>query len=557
MNRLISDGESLTVEFKGERRQMLSDKDLAEAAACLANGQGGTLIVGVEDDGTITGARPRNGTRTDPLRVQAVVANGTVPPLATHVFVVEVEQGHVVVVEVERVGTPVGTRQGKYTRRGLRNDGMPECVPYPLHEMLSTATSVGETDYALLRVHGATWDDLDPAEFDRFRRLAGSQAGDNLLAALSDVEIGRSLGVVVPGSQDPIPLMGALLLFGSRAALSRFVPTHEAFFQVLRGSSVEINDEVHGPLLAVAEELFSRFAAYNPEEEIDAGLVRLSLPRVPSQALREAVANALVHRDFTMMGAVRLQVTDDAVTVSSPGSFPRGIRVDNLLDNSRPRSRILADAFKRAGVVERTGRGIPRMFESTLRVGRDAPDYSRSSSDAVVVTFPTHSADVSLARFVFEQESEQGTPFSLAGLQVLHELRRDGDLSVHEAAQVMQKAESEARNALTRMVEAGLVEARGSGRGRRYHLSAATYRSLRSDPGYVRVRGFDRIQQRQMILSYVRGHGRITRGIAAELCVIAPTAASALLRAMVDGGDLELRGERRGAHYVLAGDDID
>jgi ATP-dependent DNA helicase RecG len=75
-----SAGESYDVEFKGEERERLNDRDLIEAVVCLANGRGGVLLVGVEDDGRITGARPRHESgRTDPLRLQALIANSTQP----------------------------------------------------------------------------------------------------------------------------------------------------------------------------------------------------------------------------------------------------------------------------------------------------------------------------------------------------------------------------------------------------------------------------------------------------------------------------------------------
>jgi ATP-dependent DNA helicase RecG len=103
------------------------------------------------------------------------------------------------------------------------------------------------------------------------------------------------------------------------------------------------------------------------------------------------------------------------------------------------------------------------------------------------------------------------------------------------------------------MVESGLVEMRGGGRGRSYHLSASVYRALGAGSAYVRVRTYDSIQQRQMVLSFVKAHGRVTRGQAAELCALTPTQASALLRRMQKAGDLVLRGERRGSHYVMPG----
>ncbi|WP_199757719.1 helix-turn-helix domain-containing protein [Micromonospora sp. Llam0] len=81
--RLIEDGETYEVEFKGERRERLNDRDLVEAVVCLANGNGGVLLVGVEDDGVVSGARARHEAGgTDPLRVQALIANMTQPPLS-------------------------------------------------------------------------------------------------------------------------------------------------------------------------------------------------------------------------------------------------------------------------------------------------------------------------------------------------------------------------------------------------------------------------------------------------------------------------------------------
>src|SRR5579859_2359657 len=87
----IAGGETYEVEFKGEQRERLNDRDLVEAVVCLANGAGGALLVGVEDDGTVTGARPRHEAgRTDPLRLQALIANTTQPPLSVSVAAVEV-----------------------------------------------------------------------------------------------------------------------------------------------------------------------------------------------------------------------------------------------------------------------------------------------------------------------------------------------------------------------------------------------------------------------------------------------------------------------------------
>ncbi|MER3466094.1 MAG: hypothetical protein C4340_02670 [Armatimonadota bacterium] len=98
---------------------------------------------------------------------------------------------------------------------------------------------------------------------------------------------------------------------------------------------------------------------------------------------------------------------------------------------------------------------------------------------------------------------------------------------------------------------AGLVEPRGERKGRTWHLSAATYRRLSEPAAYVRQRGFETLQQEQMVLQYVETHGRITRREAAELCQLSGPQAYRLLQRLVEKGLLQPMGERgRGAKYA-------
>jgi ATP-dependent DNA helicase RecG len=88
LRALIAAGETLAVEFKGEERVPLNDRDLVEAIVCLANRAGAEpawLVIGVEDDGRITGARPRHGATTDPATVAALIASRTRPSIAVKV----------------------------------------------------------------------------------------------------------------------------------------------------------------------------------------------------------------------------------------------------------------------------------------------------------------------------------------------------------------------------------------------------------------------------------------------------------------------------------------
>jgi ATP-dependent DNA helicase RecG len=120
-----------------------------------------------------------------------------------------------------------------------------------------------------------------------------------------------------------------------------------------------------------------------------------------------------------------------------------------------------------------------------------------------------------------------------------------------DEAIILQKPESEARARLERLVEIGLVEARGERSSRSFNLSGATYRRLGEKAAYIRRRGFEPIQQEQMVLQYAEQHGRITRREAAELCQIEPEQASYLLTRLVRTGRLRLSGQRRGAFYEI------
>lgn len=551
IRRLIEGGETFTVEFKGEDRDALNDTDLVEVIVCLANGEGGFVLVGVEDDGRVTGARPRHeaGT-TDPDRVRALVANRTQPPVRVAVDVVDVDGRTVIAVDVPNERRVVGTTDARYIRRALGGDGRPACIPFHAHEMLSHEVERGAADYAALDVPEARWEDLDPLEFERLRRLIREGAsGDAALAGLADLEIAKALGVVAANGELRSIRVGALLLFGTEDALRRHVPTHEVAFQVLSGTSVEVNDFFRWPLLRVADELAARFRARNDEEEIELGPVRVGIPEYPEGSFREAVANALVHRDYTHRGAVHVQWSDDALEISNPGGLPAGVTLDNLLvAPPRPRNPILADAFKRAGLVERTGRGVNRIFEGQLRYGRGAPDYSRSSPTDVVVVLSGGPANLALTSYVFEQ-AQAGRPLSLEALIAVNELSRERRLTVQRAADLFQRDESSTRGMLNQMVDRGVLEARGDGRNREYHLSAAAYRVIGEEAAYVRAHGFEPVQQEQMILQYVDAHGRITRSQAADLCQIPPRRARVVLRRLVDRGDLRLVGTRRAAYY--------
>jgi len=257
----------------------------------------------------------------------------------------------------------------------------------------------------------------------------------------------------------------------------------------------------------------------------------------------------LIHRDYTRLGAVHVQWYEGRLETSNSGGLPEGVHLDNLLVTPpRPRNPRLADAFKRAGIVERTARGIDTIFHEQLRHGHPIPSYERSTPTDVVLVLPGGKANLAFVRLLVE-ESQAGWLLELDELLLLNHLWRERRLITEEAARLIQKPEAEARAVLERLMEAGLVEARGERKGRAYHPSAATYRRMGEESAYGRRRGFEPLQQEQMVLQYVQTYGPITRREAAELCQIGPYQATRLLQKLVREGKLAPHGTGKGTWY--------
>ena len=549
MTRFIPDRESLTVEFKSDQAR-LPDRELVAAAICLANTEGGEIFLGVEKDGSVFGLHPEH---QDVVGISALIANRTIPPLSVRVEIVEVGRERVARISVPKSRRPVATSEGLLQRRRLMANGSPECVPFYPHEFAQRQADLGLMDYSAFPTDGIAARDFDPLERQRLRQLIERYGGDRSLLGLSDEELDGALGFVRREGDRLAPTVAGLLILGRESVLREQIPTHEIAFQVLEGTQVRVNDFYRLPLLKAFERVMEKFDARVEEDEIQVGLFRVPIPTFDKRAFREALVNALTHRDYTRLGAVHVRLEADGLVISNPGSFVEGVTVENLLVvEPKPRNPSLADAIKRIGLAERTGRGVDLIYQGLLRYGRPEPDYSRSDSTTVVVRLSGAAADVPFLRVVLEEEKRLGTSIALDSLIVLARLRKERRLDTPTLAAAIQKDEHTARAVLERLVEAGLIEAHGVKKGRTYTLGARLYRQLGQSSDYVRQTGFDPIQQEQMVIKYVEKHGRIARRDVVDLCKIGPHQASRLLRKLVSHGKLRRAGKGKGTVYERA-----
>jgi len=541
--------ESLTVEFKSDRA-CLSDGDLVEALVCLANAEGGELWLGVEDDGTPTGLHVQHRTLGG---LAGLVAARTSPSLAVVVTAVELNGLPVAHIAVPKVQGEAATTGGVYLRRRLKADGQPECVAMLPHERASRISHFGLMDASAQVVAGAAMADLDPLERVRLRQNVQQYGGDRVLLDLDDEALDGALGLSARTPQGGrAPTLTGLLLIGRETALRELVPTHELAFQVLEREAVKFNEFQRFPLLKGLDWLLTNFKPHNPERELQIGLFRVPVPRVEPGAFREAVANAVVYRDYHRLGAIHVRLDDQGMTISNPGGLVDGVTLANLLTTEpRPRNRALADALKRIGIVERTGRGVDKIYRGMLRFGRPEPNYRRTDTNNVVLQLATEDADEAFLKLVVDQEAKQQRELpidSLIALAALRELKR---LSTEELARHIQREPAQAKRTLEALVEAGLAQAHGHARGRSYTLALGVYQADGRQADYTRQLGFSSLQHEQMVLNYVRQHGRIQRSDVMDLCRLTEGQAKELLKRMKTEGKLTLEGAGRGAAYRL------
>jgi ATP-dependent DNA helicase RecG len=545
LSKLISQGETLTVEFKSDLKS-LPDRDLLAVVVSLANTEGGELLLGVEDDGRITGLHANHMNISG---IPSLVANKTNPAISIRVERFELQGKSIARIIVPKSRQLVSTSDGLLVRRRLKLDGTPEAVPFYPHEFIQRQSSLGLVDPSAMLMEQITVDQLDPLQRLRLRNAIKKYGGEQSLFSLADEELDGALGLVMEHQGRKCPTVAGLLILGSEALLRQYLPAYEVAFQVLRGTDVRVNEFYRKPLLETFEEVELQFKPWIVEEEIQVGLFRVPVPNYDRRAFREAFVNALVHRDFSTLGAVHIKLDDDGLNISSPGGFIEGVNLNNLLV-APPRSRnpLLADIIKRIGLAERTGRGIDRIYEGMLRYGRPAPDYSLSNAYTVTLFLSNASADLDFLKMVVEQEDKLGT-MPIDSLIILSRLREERRLTTTDIAPSVQKPEANVRATLEKLVETGFLEPHGTGRGRSYILSARMYQKAGQRAEYIRQAGFDSIQQEQMVLKFIKTHGTIKRADVIELCRLTKDQSAKLLTQLAHENKIQKHGDRRGTYY--------
>ena len=293
----------------------------------------------------------------------------------------------------------------------------------------------------------------------------------------------------------------------------------------------------------------------NEEQELMVGSFRVGVPRYDRRGIREAVNNALIHRDYGLLGAVHVQLHDDYALVANPGGFVANVHAGNLLVVApRPRNPLLADAFKRVGLVERTGRGVSIIYAGQLQNGRRPPSYDRSTEASVTVTLDSGLADLEFVESTIRVNRRLRRALTVPELLVLWEAWVAGRVTATEAARLIQRDQRAAHDLLRQLQQNELIASFTSGGRRLYRLGPA----LSGERGHVEVGpsivDLSLGQIEQQLKTYVQRHGRIQRGQVETLTGLSRDQAYRLLQRLVRQGELERIGRGRGAYYRLPAD---
>ena len=274
------------------------------------------------------------------------------------------------------------------------------------------------------------------------------------------------------------------------------------------------------------------------------GRKRHELKRLPVRALREVVANAVAHRDYQLSGsAVEVRISPREVTVISPGGFVAPVTSENLRDAHAARNRRVIQALRAFGLAEDAGRGIGVVLNEMAQDLRAEPSFTEQPQGHVTVRLPVESP-VSPEERAWARELEGRAELLPGDRRVLIEAARGAALANADVRSLLNVDSAEARQSLQRLRDAGLLEQEGERRAARYRIVPGLGR-----PAWV---GLDRAGQRSAVLD-MAGRGPVTNAMVRQELGLPRQGTVLLLRGLVAEGMLEMRGSKRGSHYVLAG----
>ena len=478
---LLDAQEGERVQFK-EAKRRFDYEEAVKICCALANCGGGQLVLGITDErprqvvGSAAFDQPERTRKSLMDRLRVMVDFSLLYEDEKRVLVFDVAS--------RPVGVPVQVKGVAWWYEGDSLIPMPEDVRRKIYEEAGVDFSGGVC-------LGARLSDLDEAAIEAFRVRWIEKSGNKRLASLSQEQLLRDAEAIV----DDGITYAALVLFGRREALGRLLPQAEIVFEYR-------SSEASGPAAQREEFRVGFFACYdrlwelvnlrNDRQYYQEGFFVFDIPTFNERVVREAVLNAVSHRNYQMGGSIFIRQYADRLVVESPGGFPRGITLENILDRQSPRNRRIAELLALCGLVERSGQGMNLMVELSIKEAKALPDFCGTDDNFVSVTLNGLVLDKRMLSVMSKIGNERMEQLATADFLVIDALYHDREVS------------AALRSRLGALVEMGIIERVSR---ERYILARDLYVAAGQSGVHTRKVGLDRETNKALLFKHISENG--------------------------------------------------
>jgi ATP-dependent DNA helicase RecG len=525
-------------EFKEAKRDFDFER-LCKYAAAIANEGGGRIILGVTD------ARPRRVVGSmafgQPERTrQGLRERMPLPFDFEEIHHPDCSPGsRVLVFQIppRPIGVPI-----KFDGRYWMRDG--DQLGEMSEERLRGIFAESGRDFSAGLCPGLTTAQLDPEAVEGFRSrwIAKARKADDLVLAerlksLSHEELLADAEALIDGGLN----YAALILFGTRQALGRHLAQAEVVFEYRssdQSGPAQDRREYRQGFFSYYDDLWNLINLRNDKQDFQDGLFVHPISTFNERPVREAILNAVSHRNYELGGSIFIRQFARRLEVDSPGGFPFGINVDNILDRQNPRNRRIAEILTRCGLVERSGQGMNLIYEDLIKHGKPVPDFARTDAHQVGLTLHGTVQDPAFVRFVEKVCRETSVSLGTHDWVFLAAVARGERFPRHLDGRT------------PRLLDLGIIERLA---GRSYMLSRRYYELTDQTAAYTRRKGLDRKHNLALLLQHIESR-RETGCKLEELCEVIPslpvTRVQSLLRTLKRMGAAHPVGKRRAGFWV-------
>jgi ATP-dependent DNA helicase RecG len=508
-------------------------KELAKEAACFSNSpQGGILVVGVDDKKA--GPDAFIGTRLDTEWLRRRIWEMTQPSLSLAEIELLTYEGQ----RIYLIDVPPGMEEIRVDGKLLGRRGT-DCVELSgdaARQLLEERRRFDwSADPSGLHVSDVKAEALVSAQ-NHYRERRGEE--------VSGLEVMRRMGVLTAAKKDPELTNAGALLF---CDFEPHLPQLDLIWTVAEGAPSLQHDELRAPLLPSIDAAFQTLESWFQVESQIVGLQRREFRNLPLLAVREAIVNAVTHRDYRLTGPVHVTTVGDpanTLKVISPGGFVPGVDSKQLISTpSRPRNPLLASAMRVLGIGEGEGIGIDGMYREMLRDGHPEPEITQTNTGIVCrlsggrVDLDVRAFFDGLVRANSILKDDVRTTLAVMALTDARTLRPE------VLADIAQCTEGEAFEALEQLERAGAVERLMNG-ARSFRLTKSALSSLASR---IHHQGYETSSDRQDATRALLDVDKmLSTAQVAEALHVHYTQAQRIIKQMVDAGELVTVGKPRG-----------